>query len=390
MNLGIIGLGTVGNGVLKILSNEKNKLEGLSSRKINVNYACDIKDIDKEYSSFVKNFTKDYNDVITSNEVDTVVELIGGEDKAKDLVLNAIRNGKNVITANKALLAKHGHEIFKLADEKDVKVLYGASVGGGIPILTPLKESLIANSINEISGILNGTANYILTEMEEKSLEFDVALDKAIKNGYAEADPTYDIEGIDTAHKISILSLLAFEEFIDFDSIKTSGITKIKKLDIELAKKWGYKIKLLANAKREDGSVTASVAPTLVSEESLLAKVNSVYNAIEVDGSYTGKTIFYGKGAGKEPTASAVVADILKSNREHSWKYDTNSLRRVKSESKGRFYVRTNKIGDFKHFEKLEERDGYFIYLTKEIELNTLKRVIDNRDSVIIKLKTEN
>ncbi len=311
--VGIVGLGTVGTGTLKILIKEREKIHQKTGVWIDVKKACDI-NIDRNFGfEFDKSIlTKNYDDIINDPEISTVVELIGGYNIAKELILKALRAKKNVVTANKALIAKYCKEIFQTANENGVKIYYEASVGGGIPIITPLQESLAGNNILSIKGIINGTSNYILSQMTEKGLEFGEVLKKAQELGYAEADPTFDIEGIDTAHKITILASLAYGGYINYENIYIEGITKITKEDITFADEFGYKIKLLAVAKKTDDGIEMRVQPTLVSKNEMLASVNDVYNAIEVVGDYVGKTLFYGRGAGMEPTGSAVTADVIK------------------------------------------------------------------------------
>ncbi len=384
LKIGIVGLGTVGEGTLKILLNEAKKISQKASADIEVKYACDL-DLNKKFSfDFDRSILiDDYKKIIEDDEIDVVVELIGGETIAKKILLEALENGKSVVTANKALIAKHSKEIFKKAKETDTNVYYEASVGGGIPIIIPLQESLVANNVQSIKGIINGTANYILTEMTQKGLSFDDVLKVAMEKGYAEADPTYDIEGIDTAHKITILASIAYGGCVDFDKVSISGITKIKPEDIQAADELGYIIKLIASAKQACDKIEVSVMPTLLEKSEQLANVNGVFNAIEVEGDYVGKTLFYGKGAGMDATASAVVADIVKacirSKYEGDFYYNIEKPIDVVSADDivSKFYLRVEgadihlceEIKDagieVEHFIK---KDGYIIILTEAVK----------------------
>ena len=356
VKVGIVGLGVVGTGTLKILLNERKSIHDKTNVWIDVKKACDI-NINRDLGfEFDKNIlTTNYKEIIEDPEISIVVELIGGYGIAREVIMNAIRAKKNVVTANKALVAKYSKEIFAEAKANGVKVFYEASVGGGIPIITPLQESLAANNIKSLKGIVNGTANYILTQMTEKGLDFKDVLKKAQELGYAEADPTFDIEGIDSAHKITILASLAYGGYIDFDKVHVEGITKITKEDIKFAQEFGYNIKLLASADRNENGIDIRVQPTLIEKSELLASVNDVFNAIEVTGDYVGKTLFYGRGAGMLPTGSAVAADIIKlasEDKRHKGDYHYNIENELKlrdtNEAVSKYYVRlsvTDKTG---------------------------------------------
>lgn len=394
MKLGIIGLGTVGLGVIEILVKEKENLRNKGA-ELEIKYACDL-DHNKDFPlGFDKSvLITDYRTILNDEEVDTIVELIGGDTIAKKIILEAIDKGKNIITANKALIAKHSKEIFSRAIEKNVNIFYEASVGGGIPIIGPLQENLVANNILGIRGIVNGTCNYILTEMSENNLSFDSVLKDAMEKGYAEADPTFDIEGIDAAHKICILASLAFNQTVDVSKIYTNGITKIKPSDFELANKLGYSIKLIASAIKKENDLEISVEPTLVKNSELLSNVEGVYNAVEVEGDYVGKTLFYGRGAGKEATASAVVADIVKSAIKCTYKdrhyfninVDANII--LKNETVNKYYVRTNeKIENFEEFvtETLAIEND-IVYLTKEIKFEKLIELLGKSEYSLLKI----
>jgi homoserine dehydrogenase len=262
--------------------------------------------------------TSDAYEIVTSPDIDIVIELIGGYTVAKDLILKAIENGKHVVTANKALLASHGTEIFAAAQKKGVMVAFEAAVAGGIPIIKALREGLTANRIEWIAGIINGTSNFILSEMRDKGLAFDTVLDQAQKLGYAEADPTFDIEGIDAAHKLTIMAAIAFGIPMQFDKVYTEGIAKLTREDIRYAEELGYRIKLLGITKRTDKGIELRVHPTLIPTRRLIANVEGVMNAIVVKGDAVGATLYYGAGAGAEPTASSVVADLVDVTRMHT------------------------------------------------------------------------
>lgn len=309
MKLGVIGLGTVGEGVLKILTLEKDRLEERFKEEIEVVRVCDIER--KSFSFGEYNFTADYREILEDDEIDTVVELIGGVGAALEVAREVLGSGRNLVCANKHLLALHGRELFDLAEKNNVKFYFEAAVGGGIPVVTPLAEGLFPNRFERIRGVLNGTCNYMLSKMEE-GMTYEKALKDAQARGYAEADPTFDVAGIDTGHKISVLAYLAWGELVDFSSVPITGIDKLTVEDVERAKSEGKRYKLLGEAFREGEELIVRVAPQLVDANELLYGVGGVYNAVETEGSYTGKTIFYGEGAGMDATASAVVSDIYK------------------------------------------------------------------------------
>ena len=311
INVGIVGFGTVGTGTAKILIENSLLIEERVGIPIVIKKIADH-DIEKQREINVDPaiLTKDANEILKDPEIDIVVELIGGYGYAKEFILKAIDKGKHVVTANKALLAVHGDEIFRAAYRKGVDIGFEASVGGGIPIIRSLKEGLVANRIESIYGIVNGTTNYILTKMTAEGKKFGDVLKKAQEKGYAEADPTFDVEGVDAAHKLAVLISLAYGVRIRFEDIYTEGISKITPLDIEFAREFGYRIKLLAITKDDKGKIEARVHPTMLKESAMLANVDGVFNAIYVTGDAVGSTMFYGRGAGMMPTGSAVVSDI--------------------------------------------------------------------------------
>jgi homoserine dehydrogenase len=312
INVGLLGIGTVGGGTWEVLNRNADEIQRRAGRAINIAVVAD-KEVHKA-KSVVKDKAKVVDDafsVVRGSEVEIVVELIGGYTVAKDLILEAIAHGKHVVTANKALLATHGNEIFAAAQKKGVMVAFEASVGGGIPIIKALREGLAANRIEWIAGIINGTSNFILSEMRDKGLPFGEALADAQRRGYAEADPSFDIEGVDAAHKLTILSALAFGIPMQFDRCFREGIQKLTKADLGYAEQLGYRIKLLGITRRAKNGIELRVHPTLVPARRLIANVEGVMNAILVKGDAVGATLYYGAGAGSQPTASAVVADLV-------------------------------------------------------------------------------
>ena len=312
INIGLIGFGTVGTGVVKVLKENTKVIQERLGAEIVLKKIAD-KDITRDRGVEIDKsiLTTDANDIINDPSINIVIELVGGIEPAKTFILKALNNKKHVVTANKALLSQHGEEIFKTAAKNNVDIGFEASVGGGIPIIKALKEGLVANKINSIYGIINGTANYILSKMTNEGGKFEDVLKKAQEKGYAEADPTYDVEGIDTAHKLAILINLAYGTYIRLEDIYTEGISKVTPLDIKFAKEFGYKIKLLAIAKEEGGKIEARVHATMIPADHLLAIVDGVYNAIHLKGNAVGSVMFYGRGAGMMSTASAVVSDVV-------------------------------------------------------------------------------
>lgn len=310
VKVGICGLGTVGGGTFNVLKRNAEEIARRAGRSIEVaqiaarasNPQCDITGTP---------ITDDVFELVNNPEIDIVIELIGGYTVARELVIKAIENGKHVVTANKALIAVHGNEIFELAQQKGVIVAYEAAVAGGIPVIKSIREGLAGNRINWLAGIINGTGNFILTEMREKGRAFDDVLKEAQALGYAEADPTFDVEGIDAAHKLTILASTAFGIPLQFDKACTEGITKLTTADVNYAEQLGYRIKHLGVARRTEAGIELRVHPTLIPADRLIANVNGVMNAVMVNADAVGSTLYYGAGAGMEPTASAVVADVV-------------------------------------------------------------------------------
>src|SRR5512134_3336460 len=312
INVGLLGIGTVGGGTWEVLKRNADEIQRRAGRAIRISVVADKAVAHaKKIVGKKARVTDDAFAVVRGNDIEIVVELIGGTTIAKELVLEAIRHGKHVVTANKALLATHGNEIFAAAQKKGVMVAFEAAVAGGIPIIKALREGLSANRIEWAAGIINGTTNFILSEMRDKGLSFDTVLKEAKRLGYAEADPTFDIEGVDAAHKITILSALAFGIPMQFDKAHVEGISKLDAADIKYAEQLGYRIKLLGITKRTDEGVELRVHPTLIPSKRLIANVEGAMNAVLVQGDAVGSTLYYGKGAGAEPTASAVIADLV-------------------------------------------------------------------------------
>ncbi len=312
LNVGLLGFGTVGSGTAKILLSGKDMLEERAGCPVNLKWICD-KDLETDRGFAVPPdiLTDDVERLFQDPDLDIFIELIGGLEPARTFVLKAIESGKHVVTANKALLATHGFEIFEAASRAGVEIGFEASVGGGIPCIKAVKEGLAANNISTVLGIMNGTANYILTSMTDQGLPFQDALKEAQRLGYAEADPTYDIEGVDTAHKLAIMATLAFGQRIGLSDIYTEGISRLTPVDISFAAELGYSIKLLAIGRQENGIVDLRIHPTMISNDHLLSQVRGAYNAFYFTGDSVGKVMLYGMGAGQMPTGSAIVADVV-------------------------------------------------------------------------------
>ena len=343
INVAILGYGTVGSGVFEVLNTNKESIARRARQELNVKYVLDLRDFPGQ--PVEKVLVHDYEQIVNDPEVDIVVEVMGGVEPAYTFVKKALLAGKNVCTSNKALVAKHGREL----KEKSVNFLFEASCGGGIPIIRVINSSLTGDEIDEVTGILNGTTNYMLYKMSTEGCEFDTVLKEAQQKGYAEADPTADVEGYDACRKIAILSSLAYERYFDFEDIYTEGITKITPEDMEYAAKLGRTIKLLGTSRREaDGTCYALVAPFLLGKDSPLYNVNDVFNAVFVHGNMLGDAMFYGSGAGKLPTASAVVGDIvdaakhLHTNISTNWN-STPAVLKPLDDVTGRFFVRIKK-----------------------------------------------
>lgn len=312
INVGLIGIGTVGGGTWTVLNRNAEEITRRAGRPIRITAVADKNvELARQITGGTARVTDDAFSLVNDPEIDIIVELIGGYGVAKDVVMQSIANGKHVVTANKALLAVHGTEIFTAAQQKGVMVAFEAAVAGGIPIIKALREGLTANRIEWAAGIINGTTNFILSEMRDKGLSFDDVLKEAQRLGYAEADPTFDIEGVDAAHKATLIASIAYGIPVQFDKAYIEGITKLEASDIKYAEQLGYRIKLLGIAKRREKGIELRVHPTLIPAKRLLANVEGAMNAVVVKGDAVGTTLYYGKGAGAEPTASAVIADLV-------------------------------------------------------------------------------
>ena len=401
INVAILGFGTVGSGVAEVLTTNSGVIEQRVGQKVNLKYILDVRDFSG--SPYQDCFTKDFSVIENDPEVDIVVETIGGATVALDFTTRALKAGKSVVSSNKELVATHGYDLLQLAKEHGVSYLFEASVGGGIPILRPLTSCLAANQLNEVTGILNGTTNYILTRMIRAGLTFEQALKEAQDNGYAEKDPTADVEGHDACRKICILAALAFGEHVYPDQVPTQGIRGVSLADVAYADSCGYKIKLLGRARRqEDGKVCAFVAPHLVPGSNPLAGVEDVFNAIAINGNAIGDVMFYGRGAGKLPTASAVVADVVdiakdvKRDFRNQWGPGSKDLVVSSDLLVSRWYVRVNAsfvqarelFGDLQALTRSGAPEGEVAFLTGEmtepeireklsgLEVGTLLRVL--------------
>ncbi len=373
VNVAIMGHGVVGSGTAEILINHNKRISERVKTDVNVKYILDLRDFDGlPYSD---KFTKDFNDILNDDSVKVVAEVMGGVTPAYDFVKSCLLKGKSVVTSNKELVAAKGAELIKIAKENNVNFLFEASVGGGIPVLRPMVQCLAANEITEISGILNGTTNYILNKMIVDNMDFDTALKLAQDKGYAEKNPAADIEGHDACRKICILAALAYGKHVYPEQVVTEGITDITLDDISAADTLGYVIKLIANAKKlENGKITASVRPTLVSRDNIISSVNGVFNAVMVTGDQTGEVMFYGKGAGKEATASAVVADIMDcikhidARKYLSWEEGFTGYVETASSNESKMFVRITS----ENFDSLEAKFS-------EIFGNTVKNPVKNQ-----------
>lgn len=393
--VGMAGFGTVGSSVYQVLKRNAALIHARAGKQIEIKRVV-CRKTDKVFLQTQGNViaSNDLNSIIDDPSISVVIEVMGGIEPAKTFILNALKNGKDVITANKALLATHGDEIFTEARKQNRSVFFEASVAGGIPVIKALREGLAGNQISEISGILNGTCNYILSAMHKTPLSFAEALKNAQQLGYAEADPTFDIEGLDTGHKLSILTSLAFGVPFHFDITAVEGIKGISSLDIQFAQKLGFVVKLLATVEKINDRLSFQVAPTLIPQNSILAQVSDAMNAVEIVGDAVGKTLFYGAGAGGEATASAVLADVIDIAKGHKSIVKPDSATVVtfldNNEKRNKNYIRFNSgsLNDLtnhvlptleKHqivVEKIEEINENLVLLTQEIEEKTLQKAL--------------
>ena len=396
INVAILGYGTVGSGVFEVLNTNKESIARRAGQELNVKYVLDLREFPGQ--PVEKVLVHDYEQIVNDPEVDIVVEVMGGVEPAFTFVKKALLAGKNVCTSNKALVAKHGRELMDIAKEKSVNFLFEASCGGGIPIIRVINSSLTGDEIDEVTGILNGTTNYMLYKMNTEGCEFDTVLKEAQQKGYAEADPTADVEGYDACRKIAILSSLAYERYFDFEDIYTEGITKITPEDMEYAAKLGRTIKLLGTSRRlADGTCYAMVAPFMIGQDSPLYSVNDVFNAVFVHGNVLGDAMFYGSGAGKLPTASAVVADVVDEAKHLHRNIMTNwSSRPLKlmtmDEVEGRFFVRVKgttveqveAVFDNVQIVNLKNLPGEFGFITECMKQGTYEEKVHKLNGNVI------
>ena len=366
VRLAILGLGTVGGGVLELLQINAAEIKRRTGREIQITHVGTRRprpDLNLDPSI---QQSEDLLNIARQSDVDVVIEVMGGIHPAKEVLLEAIKNGKHIVTANKALLAEHGNELFKAADDNNVQIAYEAAVAGGIPIIKVIREGLAANRIDWVAGIINGTGNFILTEMREKGRAFADVLKEAQELGYAEADPTFDVEGIDAAHKLAMLASIAFGMPLQFSKVYTEGISKITAQDVKYAEEFGYRIKHLGIARRAETGIELRVHPTLIPEEELLANVNGVKNAVLVQSNAVGPTLYYGAGAGAGPTASAVVADIIDIVRDISYTEDgSGTIPHFAFED----------LSDLPILSREEMTTGYYIRVNAEDETGVLADV---------------
>ncbi len=367
IGIGLIGFGTIGAGVAKILLDNDKAISSRLGAELELKKIADL-DITTDRGVRVPNgiLTTAVDEVIGNPEIDIVIELIGGYEPARTFVERALKSRQSVVTANKALLAKFGNELFAAAKKNGVDLYYEASVAGGIPIIKTMREALAGNQINSVCGILNGTCNYILTKMGDEGADFADVLKTAQELGYAEADPTFDVEGIDTAHKLAILTALAFATEIDFEKIYVEGISNIKPVDFAFAREFGYKIKLLAIAKNEAGRIEARVHPTMIPKEHMLAKIDDVFNAVFINADALGPSLYYGQGAGMMATASAVVGDLIDISRN----INSNNLRRIPDLS---FQENQIKPGNYRPMEEISSQ--YYIRFSAHDKTSVLSRI---------------
>lgn len=397
INVAILGYGTVGSGVFEVLNENKESISRRAGQELHVKYVLDLRDFPGQ--PVEKVLVHDYEQIVSDPEVDIVVEVMGGVEPAYTFVKKALLAGKNVCTSNKALVAKHGRELMDIAKEKSINFLFEASCGGGIPIIRVINSSLTGDEIDEVTGILNGTTNYMLYKMSTEGCEFDTVLKEAQQKGYAEADPTADVEGYDACRKIAILSSLAFGRQVDYEDIYTEGISKITATDIKYAKAMGQMIKLLAVSRKVDGSFYAMVSPVLVGASDPLYSVSGVFNAIFVHGNVLGDAMFYGSGAGKLPTASAVVADVVDEARHLNrsimafWSSKKLELTDISNSSR-KFFVRVKGTPE-ENLAKVQEVfgnvqpvvvadvDGEFGFVTEEMTEAEYKAKAENFGEVL-------
>ena len=396
VNIAVLGYGTVGSGVVEVINTNHESINKRAGQEINIKYVLDLRDFPGDPVQEV--LVHDYEIIVNDPEVDIVVEVMGGIEPAYTFVKRALESGKSVCTSNKALVAKHGPELMEIAKEKNINFLFEASCGGGIPIIRALNGSLTADEVDEITGILNGTTNYMMYKMATEGSDFDVVLKEAQQKGYAEADPTADVEGYDACRKIAILSSLAYGKFLNYEDVYTEGITKITPEDMVYAEELGMTIKLLGTSRKLGADTfTALVAPFLVGQKSPLYSVNDVFNAVFVHGNMLGDAMFYGSGAGKLPTASAVVADVvdeaknLHENIATNWSNEPMKLTPME-ETEGRFFVRVKGVTEAQaeaafgklQIVKVASLPGEFGFITECMKQKEYKEKISKLNGEVI------
>ncbi len=392
VNVAILGYGTVGSGVYDVITRNNSHIGRRAGKDINVKYVLDLRDFPGDPAE--KILVHDFDTILNDDDVDIVVEVMGGVEPAHTFVKNALLRGKSVCTSNKEMVAKFGAELLEIAKEKNSNFVFEASVGGGIPVIRSINESLTVDHFDEISGILNGTTNYILTKMDKEGLAFDAVLKDAQDKGYAERNPEADIEGYDACRKIAILASLCYEKQVDFEDIYTEGITKISSEDFAYARKLGYSIKLLGTARKIDGKVYAMVAPFMLDEENPLHSVSGVFNAIKMHGDMLGNVMLYGKGAGKHATASAVVSDVIDCARNlgHNkivyWSPEKRTLGDIDTFTT-KFFVRVKGVVDKAALEEqfgdvtlVSGVDNETAFITEEISEAKYKKAAENFDVI--------
>lgn len=404
LNVGILGYGTVGSGVFEILTSSKDSISKRAGRDINVKYVLDLREFPEDVVESV--LVHEYSLIVNDPDVQIIVETMGGVHPAFEFVKEALEKGKSVCTSNKELVAKHGAELLEIAKEKKVNFLFEASVGGGIPIIRPLNQSLTVDEIEEITGILNGTTNYILTKMSQEGSDFETVLKEAQKKGYAERNPEADVEGYDACRKIAILTSLAYGMQVDYEDIYTEGITKLTDTDFKYAKALDLSIKIFGTSKKVGNKVYAMVAPVMITSNNPLYSVNDVFNGIFVKGNFLGDVMFYGKGAGKLPTASAVVADVVDAAKHQGtnimtiWSSQKLELANIE-EASHIFFVRLQGTKDALESKvkeafgevtevKVEDIENEYAFITKELSEKVFKTQIEKFDTFISRIRVEN
>ena len=402
MKVALLGYGTVGSGVVEVIRLNQESINKKAGTDIEIKYVLDLREFPGDPINDI--VVHDFNQIVGDKEIEIVAEAMGGVEPAYSFAKASLQSGKSYVTSNKELVALHGSELLEMARKNNVNFLFEASVGGGIPIIRPLNECLTADEIGEITGILNGTTNFILTKMKNEGRTFEDVLKEAQDLGYAEKNPAADVEGYDACRKIAILASLALGKHVNFEEIPTEGITKVTAEDMKYADKMGYVIKLLATCKKQDGDVFARVSPMLISKEHPLAMVNDVFNAIFVNGNVIGDVMFYGRGAGKLPTASAVVADIIDAAKHKGtnivsfWSANKVELK-DHNDVKVRYFVRVKASEDtinhikahFTHLEEVEALQGEYAFITAECTEGTFKEKVEmlDSDAVISQIRIE-